>query len=228
MSSRALAVTRMHLTDRLTLFGLPPAILAASFVVNLLIFAVEPADSRSSGGAAAIYCVVFVAAVMCTARAMAFALSMGASRRAFALGTFLTGALLAAVFGVLVFVLNRLESASGGWWLHGHLFALPWLAHHNLATVWLIVTLPFLAIFLLGAWVSTIWLRWRAVGMLVGGVAAVLVFGGLAVLVTWLDGWAAVGDWFGRLSPLTTSGWIALLCLPLAGASYLTLRRVAF
>ncbi|MGH3472554.1 MAG: hypothetical protein ACRDPG_10995 [Nocardioidaceae bacterium] len=225
--SRILAVTRMHLTDRLTLFTLPPAILASSFLVNMLIFAKEPVDSRTTGGAAAIYCVVFVAAVMCTARGVTFALSMGASRRAFALGTGLVGALLAVTFGIFMLVLNRIEMATGGWWLHGQFFAPLWFAHNDLAAIWLILTLPFLATFLLGAWVSTIWLRWKTVGMLVGGVVAVLVLGGLAVLATWLDAWASVGHWFAHLTPLSASGWVALLCLPLAGASYLVLRRLA-
>jgi hypothetical protein len=225
--NRALAVTRMHLTDRLTIFGMPPAILAASFTVNVLIYAAEPPHSRSSGGLSAIYIVLIVVAVMLTARGMSFALSMGASRRAFALGTGLMGALLAAAFGVLLLVLNRVEVATDGWWLHSHFFTFRWLAEHSLVSAWLLGTLAFLAVFLLGAFASTIWLRWKSVGMFVGIVAAVLGFGGSAVLVTWLHAWASVGHWFAGLTPLTAAGWVALLCVPLAGASYLTLRRVA-
>lgn len=221
------AVVRMHLTDRLGIFGLPPAILAASFVVNLAIFAAEPEDSRTTGGVAAIFVVLIIAAVLATARGMSFALSMGASRRSFALGTGMTGAILAATFGVLLLILNRLESATGGWGLHGHFFTFGWLARHNLAAGWLLTTLLLLSMFLLGAFASTIWLRWRQLGMLVSGVALFLVFGGLAALVTWQHGWTSIGQWFAALTPLTAAGWTALLCVPLASASYLTLRRVA-
>lgn len=224
--NRVAAVTRMHLTDRLTIFGLPPAVLAASFLVNMLIFAAEPADSRHSGGVAAIFVVVLIAAVMSTARGMSFALSMGASRRSFALGTGLVGALLAVAFGLLVFVLNRIEDATGGWNMNAHFFHFAWLDAHNPATVWLLATLLLLAMFLLGAWMATIWLRWHQVGLLVGCVGAVLVLGGGAVLVTWLHGWDSVGNWFAALTPLTATGWIAVACVPLAAASYLTLRRV--
>jgi hypothetical protein len=224
--NRTLAVTRMHLTDRVTIFGLPPAILAASFLVNMLIFAAEPSDARHSGGVAAIYVVVIIAAVMATARSMAFALSMGASRRAFAQGTGLTGVLLALAFGVLLFVLNRIEVATDGWNMNAHFFSFEWLERHNPATVWLLGTALLLALFLIGAWAATIWLRWRQVGMLVGGVALVLALGGSAVLITWLHGWSAVGDWFAALTPLSATGWTALLCAALAGTSYLTLRRV--
>jgi hypothetical protein len=216
----------MHLTDRVTIFGLPPAILAASFLVNMLIFAAEPADSRHSGGVAAIYVVLVIAAVMATARGMAFALSMGASRRSFALGTGLTGALLSVAFGLLLFVLNRIEVASDGWNMNAHFFSFDWLDRHNPASVWLLATVLLLALFLLGAWAATIWLRWRQAGMLVGGVVLVLALGGSAVLITWLDGWPTVGDWFAALTPLSAAGWSALVCIPLAAASYATLRRV--
>jgi hypothetical protein len=225
--NRVLAVARMHLTDRLTIFGLPPAILAASFTVNILVNAAEPPHARSSGGISAIYIVMIVVAVMATARGMAFALSMGASRRAFALGTGLTGGLLAVTFGVLLLVCNRIEAATGGWWLHARFFRFDWLEQHGLVSAWLLGTLGLLAVFLLGAWASTIWLRWKSYAMVVGLVAGVLAFGGSAVLVTWLHAWASVGHWFAGLSPLTAAGWVALLCVPLAGASYLTLRRVA-
>lgn len=225
--NRALAVTRMHLTDRLTLFGLPPAILAASFLVNMLIFAVEPEHSRHSGGAAAIYIVLLVVGVLGTARGLGFTLSMGASRRAFALGTGLTGGLLAAAFGVLMLVLNRIEDASGGWGLHAHFFTFGWLGRQNPAAAWLLATVGFLALFLLGGWLSTIWLRWNTAGLTVATVAAVLVFGGLAVLVTWRGWWHGVGHWFVQLTPLSASGWVALLSAALGGAAYLTLRRTA-
>lgn len=224
--NRVLAVARMHLTDRLMLFGFPPAILASAFVINLAIFAGEPPHSRTTGAVSSIFIVVVISAMLMTARGLSFTMSMGASRRAFALGTALVGGLLAAAFGVLLLVCNRIESATRGWGLRGHFFTFSWV-DRNLAAGWLLATVLMAAMFLLGAWLSTIWLRWSQAGVVAGCVAAVVVFGGLAALVTWLGGWSSVGNWFGALSPLTAAGWAALVCLALGGASYLTLRRVA-
>lgn len=225
--NRVIAVTRMHLTDRLTLFGMSAAILAAATAINLLMFSVEGEQGARTGtGALVVYAVVLAAAVMCTARGMMFALSLGASRRTFALGTLITGGLLAVIFGLVMFGLNRIELATGGWWMHGHFFRLPWLADHQPVEIWLVLTVPFMAVFLLGMWLSTIWLRWKTTGMIAVGVATVLAFGGAAVIVTWAEQWTPVGAWFQELTPLTSSGWIALACLPLAAAAYLTLRRI--
>lgn len=225
--SRIPAVVRMYLTDRVTMFALPPAILAASFAVNLAIFAVEPVQARSTGGLAAIFVVMLAAAVMSTARAMPFALSMGSSRRSFAIGTGVTGVIMAVVFGVLLLILNRIEAATDGWGLHGHFFTFPWTERYHVVGAWLLATVLLLAMFLLGAFASTIWLRWKQPGMLVAGVLLVLVFGGLVTLITWQHGWPSVGRWFLDLTPLAAAGWIALLCVPLAGGSFVTLRRVA-
>lgn len=225
--SRIPAVVRMYLTDSLTLFGLPVAILGASFLVNLAIFSVEPVHARSTGGVAAIFVVMLAAAAMSTARALPFAMSMGASRRSFAVGTGATGAIMALVFGVILLVLNRLESAANGWGLQGHFFTFAWTERYGFVGVWLLATVVLLAMFLVGALGSTIWLRWRQNGMLVSGVLTVLVFGGFGILAAWRQWWPAIGRWVQDLTPLTAAGWIALLCVAVAGGSFLTLRRVA-
>lgn len=37
--------------------------------------------------------------------------------------------------------------------------------------------------------------------------------------------WGGIGLWFAGQTPLSISAWTALLCVALAGGSYLTLRR---
>lgn len=75
--------------------------------------------------------------------------------------------------------------------------------------------------------ITGIWLRWHQAGLLVAGVAIVVVSGGLASLLTWQHDWSGIGNWFATLTRVTAAGWTALGCVPLAGASYATLRRIA-
>lgn len=223
--NRALTVTRMQLTDKLPIFAIPTAVLSAAMLITLGVFALVPADGRTSGSPTSIYVVVLISGVGLVSQSMHLALGLGASRKAFTLGSGLTGVVQALIFGTLLLVLNRLEVLTEGWGLGGNLFAWPWLAGHNLAASWLLFTAGFLAMFLLGGWASTIWIRWHNIGLLVGVVAAILVLGGLAVLTTWQGAWGEVGSWFAGLTPLTAAGWTALLCLVLAVAGHLTLRR---
>lgn len=223
--NRALAVTRMNLTDRLSMFLSPLSVLFAATGISLAIFALLPDDGRTSGSGASVYAVVLAAGVLLVSQSMRLALGMGASRRSFVLGTWMTGVLQAVVFGTLLTLLNRLEVVTSGWGLHGHIFAWPWLAGHSPAATWLLLTIGFVATFLLGAWASAIWVRWHAVGMWTGLVLSFAVFGGVAILLTWEHAWVGLGSWFAGLTPVTASGWLVLLCLLLAGAGHLTLRR---
>ncbi len=72
--NRAVAVARMHLVDRMTLFVMPLGILAAAFVANLLIWLAVPEDSRTTGALMSIYCFVLAAAVLAVLKGLPFAL----------------------------------------------------------------------------------------------------------------------------------------------------------
>lgn len=223
--SRALAISRMHLVDRLGLLGIPAAVLAAAALLSLAVMALVPEDGRGTGSAMSIYVAVGISGAVLVGQSMYLALGLGASRRAFTLGTGVTGALQAVLWGTVLWVLNRVEVLTEGWGLGAHLFSWPWLAQH-VAGTWLLFTAGFLAAFLLGGWIAATWMRWQLVGMLVVLVAVILVLGGLAFVLTWQHAWADVGSWFAGLTPLTAAGWTALLSLVLAAAGHLTLRDV--
>lgn len=226
MLNRALAVMRMHLVDRVTLFVLPLAIVAASFLINIVIWSFVPEDGRSTGGAASLYVFVGIAAMFAVTRGLPFALGMGASRRAFALGTGMTGLVIAAVMGTIYLVLRTLERASDGWWMKGRFFDFPWFHQSSWAVVWLLFVVSIAATFALGALISGVYARWGTAGLVVGSPLTVLLAGGVAVLVTWRGWWGDLGAWFAGQTPLTTIGWCALLAMALTAATWGTLRRV--
>jgi hypothetical protein len=225
--NRSLAVTRMHLVDKRTLFGMPGAILALIVVINAIIWIYVPRGGRHTGGAASAYLFVAAIAALAVARGMPFALGMGASRRAFALGTLTMSAILALVFGTSLFALGLIEKATGGWGAGGHFFFYSWMNSSGPVVWWILVTVPFLTMAAIGGAISTIYLRWHVAGMFVTSLAVVLVLGIGAILLTAQHSWISFGDWFGDRSPLSIAGLFAAIAVAFAALAWTTLRRTA-
>ncbi len=224
--NRAVAVARMHLVDRMTLFVMPLGILAAAFVANLLIWLAVPVDGRTTGALTSVYCFVLAAAVLAVLKGLPFALSLGSSRRAFTIGTIGTGGVIALIMGVILFVLGRIEVATDGWGMHGHFFDLPWFESSPLVVVWLGLTVGLLAAFVVGILCASVWSRWGNRTLLYGAPVAILVGGGLGALVTWQHWWGHVLGWLDGQTLIETTGWLALLTVACGGLTYATLRRI--
>ncbi|RAX45619.1 hypothetical protein DQ354_09065 [Arthrobacter sp. AQ5-06] len=79
--------------------------------------------------------------------------------------------------------------------------------------------------FIIGFWFATIYKRWGTTGMLVSLIGSAVLLLGIVSLATLNQWWGSVGGWFVQQTPLTMGAWAAVLCLVLAGGSYLTLRR---
>lgn len=223
---RTVAVARMHFADLVTLVLIPAAILASIFVINIVVWQFVPESGRQTGGAASIYCFLAGVAALAVTRALPFALGMGSSRRAFLLGTLGTGIVLSIGWAVALFVLQRLERATGGWGKHGNFFWFSWFADASWASVLLFAVTSLAASFVLGALIGACWVRWNRLLLLVAGPLLVLVGGGLLVLVSAQHWWGDVGRWLGDQTPLSTAGWCALLTVALAALLHPVLRRV--
>jgi hypothetical protein len=226
MMNRALAVAHMHLVDRMTLFVLPFAICGSAFVINYVLWLFVPVDGRNTGAASSLLFFVLAAALLAVLRGLPFALGMGASRRAFVLGTGLTGLVLAAVMGTVWAVLRRVEELSGGWGRQGHFFDFPWMHESSWFVTWVLLMLLVGTCFAVGALAASLWARFAMMSLVVGGPVAVLALGGLGVLTSVQHWWGDVWSWLGDQTPLSASGWLLLVVLLLTGATWTTLRRV--
>jgi hypothetical protein len=222
---RTLAVARMHTVDLRTLLAIPLGVLASVIVINLLIWQVVSASGRQTGGAASLYVFLTIVGLLSVASGLPFAFGMGASRRAFLAGTLLTGLGLSTVFGLIYLVLQVAEHASDGWWQQGEFFWFPWFARSPEIVDLLFFVVSMFACFTVGILGATCWMRWNRLALLVGGPGTVLVVGGAVVLVTWRGWWHYLGHWFAAQTPLTATGWSALLVVVLAALSHLVLRR---
>jgi hypothetical protein len=117
-------VARYHVTDR-NFFVIPWGILAANFLISLVIFTNvphRPGEGLYTGALASIYVVLIVSGAMIISRQMPFALALGVSRRSFYTGTALLAVALSAVYGLVFTVLQLIERGTGGWGLNLHFF----------------------------------------------------------------------------------------------------------
>lgn len=225
--NRSLAVARMHLVDRRTIFAAPAGLLALVLAINLAIWCFVPRDGRHTGGVASIYIFVICLASLAVVRGFPFALGMGSSRRAFSLGTALVGGLVSVVFGTVIWLLGILEEHTGGWGVGGHFFSFGWLSDANLPLRWLVVTMPFLAMFALGGAVAAVFLRWRIPGLFVSVLVVILLSGLVVIGLTWRHDWHNAQSWFTGLTPLTVCGWLTIVTLTCGLLGWSVLRRTS-
>ena len=237
---RVLAVTRLHLVNRLSAFGVPWMILGFIFIVNLaiwwIIFAsVESAAARAdvqeglqySGATFYIFVYMMVFAIQSIAMTFPLALGFSVTRREFWLGTALTFVLLSVVYGAGMTVLAAIEMATNGWGFGGRMFTALYFGGDevNWVTRFLMYVATFLFFFFVGAVIATIYQRWRTNGMLVFFAALVLVIVGAAALVTLTESWPAVGAWFAATGASGVVAWSLVATAVAALTGYVLLRR---
>lgn len=226
--NRTVNAARLQLVPPLTRY-LPWAVLGTSFAINLLIYSLlSPAD-RAHGqtfGLASIYVVFFIAYIRAMAQVFPFALGLGVTRRRFYTATALLAVAESVAYGVILYLLRLIEDATGGWGVSMRFFGIPYLVQDNPLLQILVYAVPLGLLAFVGVWAGGVFKRWGVNGVYTLVIAAIVVLGGLAALVTWRHWWTALGSWFADQSPLTLlAGLPAALAVLLAGASFLTIRH---
>ncbi|KUM41777.1 hypothetical protein [Arthrobacter sp. EpRS71] len=224
--SRTMAVARMQLINKWTYLGWPLTILAASFLMSLAIFALIPVnEGKYGGGSQAPMWYFMVLGIQSMTLVFPFSQGLSISRRAFYLGTLGLFSLIALGMTGIYLLGGVIEGATNGWGVNGYFFKIPWVTDgpwYSTAAFFFIVMM---FMFIIGFWFATIFKRWGSNGTLVSTLGTAVILIGLAALTTLLEWWGHVGNWMGQQTPLSISGWAALLCVALAAGSYTTLRR---
>ncbi|MCQ1999308.1 hypothetical protein [Arthrobacter zhaoxinii] len=225
--NRAVAVARMQLTNKWIYLWIPLIILASSTLISLAIFAMIPDDASNviSGSGQAVMWYFFALGIQAMTLLFPFSQALSVSRRAFYIGTIGLFSLVALALAVLYWVLGLVEQATDGWGMNGAIFAIPWIAEGAWYTQILFYFAVTILLFLLGFWSSTIYKRWRTIGLTAALVGAGAVLLGIVALITWREAWASVGAWIVELTPLSLAGWLLATGALLALTSYATLRR---
>ncbi|GAA1860574.1 hypothetical protein GCM10009715_05000 [Paeniglutamicibacter psychrophenolicus] len=227
--NRVVKVARMQLINKWSFLGIPMVILVASTLMTFAIWALLPASAREgtlySGSGQAVMWYFLALGIQSLTFTFPFSQAMSVSRRTFYLGTLGLFATIALGYAILYYLLGLVEKATGGWGFNGQLFALGWIAGNNAAIQILFYFVAMVLLFMIGFWAATVYMRWKATGLLIAGIGFAVVLLGLVGLATLNDAWPQVGAWFAAMQVLGLSIVLGGLCVLLAGGSYLTLRR---
>lgn len=224
--SRVVTVARMQLVTKWTYLGTPLVILAAAFLLSIAIYALIPgAEAKYGGGSQAPFWYFMVLGIQSLTLVFPFSQGLSISRRAFYLGTLGLFALLAAAMTAIYLLGGIAERATNGWGVNGFFFNIPWISNGPWYGTAVFYFTLMMFMFIIGFWFATIYKRWGATGMLVSVIGSAVLLLGLVALAVFYQWWGSIGAWFAQQTPLTLGAWAALLCVALAGGSYLTLRR---
>jgi hypothetical protein len=236
--NRIVAVTRLHFVNVWTILIVPAIILALVLLVNIAVWwiilsAIDSPESQDNARAGFSYSgVVFyvfvymmVVAVQAFNLTFPFALGYGVTRRDFYLGSALAFVLLSLMWAVALTVLSFIEQATNGWGLGGAMFSAIYFGDGAWWQRLFLFFAAFLFFFFVGAGVATLYVRWKANGLLAFFVLlAVGIVAALALIIR-TDSWPAVGDWFVTNGTYGVATWALLPAALAALAGYFVLRR---
>ncbi|HEX3390303.1 MAG TPA: hypothetical protein VHT94_14800 [Streptosporangiaceae bacterium] len=221
-------VARYHLIDRIVWVAMPWGIMAFSFLVNVVIFALVPASPHGyyTGGLVTIYIFLLLCGALSMTRALPFGLMLGISRRVYYLGTALLVVALGVVYGLGLTVLQAVERATNGWGLSMHFFRVPWIMDGPWYQTWLSSFVLLALFFLYGMWYGLVYRRWSVLGLVTFIAAQVLVALLVVVVVSATHNWSAFGHFFTTLTALALTGVLAVVAAAMGAGGLSTIRRV--
>jgi hypothetical protein len=233
-------VVRLHLANPFTILGTPVLVLGLIFAVNWMIWwiirTLAPGDPQSvadvsagfqySGATLWIFVYMMVVAIMAMNLTFSFALGFSATRRDFLLGTGLTFVAMAAFYAVAYIALAAIETWTGGWGVGGAMFN---SIYFGVDDPWWLRLFHVFALFLFflaaGSAFGSMYVRWKARGLILFFSVLSLGIMGSVALITVSGSWPRVGEFFGAAG-FTGSYALSLVVSAVAGlAAYFILRR---
>jgi hypothetical protein len=228
-------VARYHLVQPYPYLVVTWGILAFSFAVNVVVYALVPVghsagaaavpDGRYTGALCSIFLYFMVLGVNSIGRWLPFGLALGISRRSYYAGTALLAAGLAAADGLVLAVLQVIERATNGWGVQMGFFRVPYLLDGPWYLTWLSSFVGLTLLFVYGMWFGIVYRRWGLIGTIAFIAAQVTVLLAASLLVSWAHGWTSVHHFFTALTAAGLTGLLAVLVLALLAGGQVTLRR---
>lgn len=227
--NRIITAARLHTIAPAVGLILPWAIMASSFLINIVVWSLtDVADHPGSGtgGLASLYATLCIVYVQTVAYLLPFAMGLSLTRRSFYLGTALFAAVQSLAYGLLLYLLQLIERGTNGWGVGLPFFGGFWTVDIPVGQVF-VFAVPMFVLSLLGMAIGVVYKRFGSVGLYGLTIGAVLGLGALSALLTWLTAWDNVGGWFSDQSLIPLSaGWPVVLGIGFALAGYIGIRRV--
>jgi hypothetical protein len=235
-------VARYHLIRPLLVLGIPWAMLAFSFAVNLIIFSFAPVGhhlvltghglvpvvsttGRDTGGVASVFVMFFIIGLVSISRSLPFGLALGVSRRSYYAGTALLGVVLAAIGGLVLTATQAIERGTDGWGASMHFFRVPYVLDGPWYLTWLTSFVALALLFVYGMWFGIVYRRWNLIGTMAFVAAQVTVLLAAVLIVTGAHAWPGVGHFFTSLTAAGLTGVLAALTVALFAGGRATIRR---
>ncbi|MFC4950428.1 hypothetical protein [Pseudonocardia sp. GCM10023141] len=227
---RIVDVARIQTVNWQALIAWPFGILAGTFLINIVVFAVlsdgPPTQARVTGAVVSIYIISAVTHLQTITQLFPFALGISITRRAFYAGTALVAVVQAMLFGLGLTLLALVERATDGWGLRLSFFQVGFMHQDNLIAQWVTFTVPFIALSAIFVFAGVVFKRWGQPGVFVMGLSFGVLLALLVVVISWQRWWPAVGSFFAGSSPLALfAGYPWVIVVLAGGAGYLFLRR---
>lgn len=225
-TSRTLNVVRLQYINKVTYIWMPLLILAAAWVVSILVFAMVPSDQpKYGGGSQAPLWALLAVGIQAMTLSFPFSQAMSLTRREFYIGTLAAASLTGIMLSTVFVLIGLVEQATNGYGVNGYFAYLPAVWQSGWLGAWFTYLVVTMFLFVIGFWGATIFKRWGtiAVTAVMSGIGLILV--GIVFVITRLEAWPATWTWLVETGPLGLALWAVPLIALMALGSYLTLRR---
>ena len=220
-------VARAQLVGGFSTFAYPWIILGLNFIIaNVVNAATGGPKNGHSGEVAAIYAAFLAMGVLSVVRGLPFGLAIGISRRSYFMGVTILALALSVVDGLLLTLLQGLESATNGWGDGLHFFRVPYILPGPWYLTWLTSFVLLAVCFVWGMWFGIVFKRWNLFGLMTFIIIQVLALSAGIAIATTAHAWTSIGHFFETLSVTGLTGLLAVLGLFLFAGGLATIRLV--
>lgn len=234
---RIVRVVRLHFANPWGTIVLPWIILGTIFLANLAIWLIVHWSVRGTadrgdgaggiqfgGSSFFIFIYMLVVAIQAINVTFPFALGYGVTRHDYFLGTTLDFVILSLIYSTGLTVLSIIEELTNGWGIGGRMFTAVYLGD-TWPVRFYINFVALLFFFFVGALFASVYVRWRANGLVTLFIGLGLGGVGIIALLTLTSAWSAVGAYFDSAGILGSIS-LSLVVTAIAGAAgYSVLRR---